>query len=119
MISAFDGYAGLDRAATAWEMKGMERVRRGAQGLADPQRSYRCWAGAQPSSARSRATPRRSQYRGLCLVVVLVAAAAMAGAACRVPQASDGVGGQSGDEGRRMNAGWLGTGGVASMPTRP
>lgn len=69
---------------------------------------------------RHRREARRSAPpAGLGLLLVLVAAAAAASAACRQPQASEGVGGQSGDEGRRMQPSWLGTGGVAAVPGRP
>jgi hypothetical protein len=38
----------------------------------------------------------------------------LAGLACRGHEGGAGVGGQSGDEGRRSTLPWLGTGGVAS-----
>jgi len=93
MQSAFDGYVGLDKPPVAWDIEGMKRDRRNAR----------------------RSAPHASF--GL-LLSLLVLAAAM-GMACRRPQASEGVGGQSGDEGRRMQPAWLGTGGVAGAPTLP
>jgi hypothetical protein len=55
---------------------------------------------------------------GVFFLLLLVVAAA-ASAACRGPQATEGVGGQSGDEGRRPQSSWFGTGGVAAVPARP
>jgi len=67
----------------------------------------------EQSTARGRA--RRG---GLGFLVLLVIAGA-ASAACHETHAGNGVGGQSGDEGRRPGSTWLGTGGVAAVPARP
>lgn len=91
MESAFDGYVGLDKWAGAWDIEGMKRDRRDAR--------------------------RSAPHSGLGLLLLLLVVAAGASAACRGPQASEGVGGQSGDEGRRMP--WLGTGGVSAVPSLP
>jgi hypothetical protein len=93
MESAFDGYVGLDKRVAAWEIEGMKRDRRDAR--------------------------RSAPHAGLGLLLLLLVVAAGANAACRGPQASEGVGGQSGDEGLRMHPAWLGTGGVAAVPSRP
>lgn len=93
MKSAFDGYVGLDKPAAAWDIEGMKRDRRDAR--------------------------RPAPHAGLGLLLVLLVVAAAASAACRAPQVSVGVGGQSGDEGRRTHPAWLGTGGVAAVPQRP
>jgi hypothetical protein len=83
----------LDKGAGAWDIEGMKRARRDARGSAP--------------------------HAGLGLLLLLLVVVAGASAACRGQQASDGVGGQSGDEGRRMHPSWLGTGGVAAIPSRP
>jgi hypothetical protein len=93
MESAFDGYVGLDKPAAAWEIDGMKRDRRDAR--------------------------RPAPHAGFGLFLVLLVVAAAASAACRAPQVTEGVGGQSGDEGRRTQPSWLGTGGVAAVPLRP
>lgn len=59
-----------------------------------------------------------AQSGKLGALILLLVVAAAASAACRGPQASEGVGGQSGDEGRRLPS-WLGTGGVSAEPSRP
>jgi hypothetical protein len=82
----------LDKWAAAWEIEGMKRDRRDAR--------------------------RSAPQAGLGLLLLLGVAAA-ASAACRGPQTSEGVGGQSGDEGRRSHSSWLGTGGVGAVPPRP
>ena len=92
MQSAFDGYVGLDLRPWAWERKDMKRVRREA----------RRWA----------------PHGGVGLLLLLLVMVAAASVACRGPQASEGAGGQSGDEGRRMHPSWLGTGGVGAVPSR-
>jgi hypothetical protein len=83
----------LDKRAGAWDIEGMKRDRREAR--------------------------RSAPHAGLGLLLLLLVVAAGASAACRGPQASEGVGGQSGDEGRRMHSSWLGTGGVAAVPSLP
>lgn len=93
MQSAFDGYVGLDTRAWAWDREGMKRVRRDA------------W--------------RSAPHGGVGLLLLLLVMAAAASAACRGQQASDGVGGQSGDEGRRMGPSSFGTGGFGAVPSRP
>src|SRR5690349_5294043 len=93
MRSALGGYVRLDRRARAWDMERMKRVRGDAS----------CPA----------------QGGGLGVFLLLLVAAAAASAACRGPQASEGVGGQSGDEGRRPQPSWFGTGGVAAVSARP
>jgi hypothetical protein len=52
------------------------------------------------------------------LLALLIAASASVGVACRDREDGAGIGGQSGDEGRRPAAPWLGTGGVSSEATR-
>jgi len=83
----------LDKWAAAWDIEGMKRDRRDAR--------------------------RSAPQAGLGLLLFVLGVAAGLSAACRGPQASEGVGGQSGDEGRRMQPAWLGTGGVAAVPSRP
>lgn len=130
MESAFDGYVGLDREARAWEMRGMERVRgvaRGWRGLGGSEvrapRESRAWRkrrGGAGGRAQGFAAARPLlRPRGLGLLALLVLAAAAASAACHGPHAEAGVGGQSGDEGRRPGTTWLGTGGVAATSARP
>jgi hypothetical protein len=83
----------LDKAAAAWDIEGMKRDRRDAR--------------------------RSAPHAGLGMLLLLLVVAAAASAACRGPQVSEGVGGQSGDEGRRMPPSWLGTGGVSATPAQP
>ncbi|HTV17536.1 MAG TPA: hypothetical protein VMG12_02665 [Polyangiaceae bacterium] len=85
----------------------MERVHRAARGLSLGRPSFR--AGQSTGASREVAT----------FLFLLVAAAAVASAACRGPQVTDGIGGQSGDEGRRPEAPFLGTGGVSALPAPP
>jgi hypothetical protein len=62
---------------------------------------------------------RSAPQRGVGLLLLLIALAAGVSAACRGQPASEGVGGQSGDEGRRMRPSWAGTGGAGALPSRP
>jgi hypothetical protein len=58
-------------------------------------------------------------HGGLGFFILLLMLAAATSAACQRQQVSEGVGGQSGDEGRRDNPSWLGTGGVGAVPSLP
>jgi len=59
-------------------------------------------------------TPPRRRA-GVWLLLWLLAASASASVACRGSDEQAGVGGQSGDEGRRPASSGLGTGGVTSQ----
>jgi hypothetical protein len=81
---------------------------------------------AQPRDARPHldpmpaSAPRRSSVvAALGLLFVLLAVSLAAGVACRGQDGPRGMGGQSGDEGRRPSSPWLGTGGVAAEPSPP
>lgn len=65
-----------------------------------------------------REVRRSAPHSGVGLFLLLLVMAAAASVACRGSQAGEGVGGQSGDEGRRMHPSWLGTGGVGAVPSR-
>lgn len=99
MESAFDDEVVLDSGPSAWEIESMA-------GRAAARSDGFTGFGAAP-----RAVPL------LCWLWVLLACIS-AGLACRGPEERAGSGGQSGDEGRRSTAPWLGTGGVASIPAR-
>jgi hypothetical protein len=99
MESAFNDEVALDRARLAWDSKVMRRRHGRIEGLAG-------FGSAAPGSAG-----RQLRWLLAALVVCL-----SAGLACRGPDERAGAGGQSGDEGRRPSAPWLGTGGVTSEP---
>jgi hypothetical protein len=79
---------------------------------------------AQPRDARPHldstlapARQRSSAVGALGFLFVLIALCLAAGVACRGQDGPRGMGGQSGDEGRRPSSPWLGTGGVAAEPS--
>src|SRR5688572_25139081 len=99
MESAFDEEVVLDSQPSAWEIESM---------------AGRVAAGSDEFTGFA-ATPRSARL--LCWLWLLVACVS-AGLACRGPEERGGSGGQSGDEGRRSTAPWMGTGGVTSVPAR-
>lgn len=98
---AVNGELGLDTARLAWDIDPMplqREARRSLDGASGP-------------------SHERSGGGALTLLLAILALCFAASMACRASEQPAGMGGQSGDEGRRPGSPWLGTGGVAAEPS--
>jgi hypothetical protein len=98
MDSAFDDEVGLDTLGRTWESTRMNRAER---------QGRRGWQRPDIRVASAHCMP---------LLLAALIASLLASVSCRHSEEQAGAGGQSGDEGRKPGAPWLGTGGAAAVP---